>query len=72
MQLPNPVQIISPGSATFFTEMKTYVAMLFMANRLQARDIDRNTTYVSLLGGPIIKNKLFFFITAKWLKRQQS
>ena len=31
-----------------------------------ARDKDRNTTYGLTLGGPIVKNKLFFFINAEY------
>ena len=33
-----------------------------------ARDIDRNTTYGATLGGPIIKNKLFFFANFEYTK----
>ena len=33
-----------------------------------ARAIDRNTTYGFTLGGPIVKNKLFFFVNAEYAK----
>ena len=33
-----------------------------------ARAIDRNTTYGFTLGGPIVKNKLFFFVNAEYSK----
>ncbi len=33
-----------------------------------ARDIDRKTTYGFTLGGPIVKNKLFFFVNAEYSK----
>jgi len=34
-----------------------------------ARSIDRNTTYGMTLGGPIIKDKLFFFVNAEYSKK---
>ncbi len=33
-----------------------------------ARDVDRNTTYGFTAGGPIIKNKLFFFVNGEMAK----
>ncbi len=33
-----------------------------------ARDTDRNTTYGMTLGGPIVKNKLFFFVNFEYSK----
>ena len=33
-----------------------------------ARDRDRSTTYGVTLGGPIVKNKLFFFVNAEYTK----
>jgi hypothetical protein len=33
-----------------------------------ARDVDRNTTYGFTAGGPIVKNKLFFFVSGEMAK----
>jgi hypothetical protein len=67
--------ITKSGTNTFKASAYTYHRNENMrgdaVNGLQiqgAREKDRNTTYGFTLGGPIIKNKLFFFVNAEMAK----
>ena len=57
------------GSAYAFHRNENLRGDAVIGKQIQgARDKDRNTTYGFTLGGPIIKNKLFFFVNGEMAK----
>jgi len=57
------------GSAYAFHRNENLRGDAVIGKQIQgARDKDRNTTYGFTLGGPIVKNKLFFFVNGEMAK----
>ena len=56
------------GSAYAYHRNENMRGNTVLGEELGARDIERTTTYGATLGGPIIKNKLFFFTNFEYEK----
>ncbi len=54
------------GSAYVYHRNENMRGNTVDGTELGARDKDRNTTYGATLGGPIVKNKLFFFVNFEY------
>ena len=55
------------GSAYVYHQNENMHGNRVYEEELSDREIDRKTTYGFTLGGPIIKNKLFFFVNAEYI-----